>query len=118
LASEENDPEVLYNFLKYSNDPDGFMQTLDETQQSILRRHLDRNMILIQDRINKELDAAIAEIPAMNRKVSSYIKLIVSDWPLTGIKSPEKITSCILTIWDPSEELIDKFKEGISFSKV
>lgn len=116
LQPDEMDSDILYRFFKSSNDPEGFMNTLDHLQQNALQKEIERSQMITSDRIGKELDALLAEIPGMNRKVSSSLRLRVSDWPHSGIaESKKKINSCNLFIWDPPEELIDKIREGIIY---
>lgn len=89
------------------------MHSLDESQQRIIQREIERQMTRTNDIITKEVDSILNDMPSMNRQVMSCVKLIVSDWPISGVRSSNKITSCNFTIWDPSEELMEKLREGM-----
>lgn len=114
VNTDDMDSDMLYKFFKTSNDQEGFMHSLDYSQQAALQREIERNRVTTMDRINKEVDAILNEIPGMNRKVGSSITLKVSDWPSPDIvKSKKKIACCNLTIYDPAEELVDRLREGL-----
>jgi hypothetical protein len=108
------DSDILLKFFKSSNDPEGFMNNLDGSQQRVLQRELERNNLMTTDRVNKEVDAVLLEMPEMNRKVTSSVRLRVSDWPSPGVSASKKnIACCNFVVYEPAEELMDKLREGI-----
>eukprot|EP01127_Copromyxa_protea_P006741 TRINITY_DN16731_c0_g1_i1.p1 TRINITY_DN16731_c0_g1~~TRINITY_DN16731_c0_g1_i1.p1 ORF type:complete len:1023 (-),score=159.30 TRINITY_DN16731_c0_g1_i1:29-2881(-) len=114
LRDDETDSEVLFQHFRASSDPDGFMHSLDCTQSDILRREIERHEINKNERIRREIDSALHEQDSQNRKVTSCVRLRVSDWPTQQVLQAKKkiIGEANLFIYDADESLIQDLVEG------
>lgn len=105
--------------LMESVSPSDFFEGLKQEDKVAIERWKSHRNVLLQTRIQQEVQAKIDEEPLLDRRSTPFIRVLVKSYYRSLSKKGAAISSkdeAILTVWSPTEEQLNLLKEGIILS--
>lgn len=109
---DEGAPEIWIELMKCPS-PEEVFQSLNDDETSAVSRWKERRRILMQKRVQEEVEAEIETDLSLARESFPFLRLKVrSVCPESSTRKPEE---ALLTIWRPTEAQLSILKEGSAF---
>lgn len=104
---DENAPEAWQRFVRSTN-PEDIFATMNESDREAITKWQAHRSSMIRRRIHEEVESELEVETSLLRESTPFVRIKVhSIDPI-----PTRTESCVLTLWQPTEEQLSLLKDG------